>query len=343
MGWNRLWGQDKRVDAFKRAIKENSLAHAIFLWGPKGVGKSVIAEELASHWLCLDPSENGACGKCRSCQLWDHENHPDNILIGLEEGARTIGIEAARQVSKILSLAPNIQNRRVIRFPQASSLTVEASNSLLKAIEEPPEGTLFILEARSEEEVLPTIRSRCQCWSVPPVSEQTAVRWLVEINGFSEDEAIRWARLSGGVLGFVLENQQEDGTVHRDAVLQWLSHLTRWNGAEIIQAAGELDKSKKDKQAHPIISQIDIAFSIFRDLLIYEETRNLDLLIHQDQKKKIETLHADWNGVMLIDCWELLKKAQMALQRNGNPRLWTEWLWIQFSQKLDNQKRHSPK
>ena len=145
MSWSQLWGQEQTLEAFKRGISERNLAHGIFLWGAEGTGKSLAGSLLAAHWLCQSPTQDGACGSCYGCQLRLHENHPDYTTIDLEEGARTIGIEAARQVGKVLSLAPNITERRVIVFPHAGSLTVEAANSLLKSIEEPPEGTLFIL------------------------------------------------------------------------------------------------------------------------------------------------------------------------------------------------------
>ena len=93
MGWSHLLGQDQTVTAFKRAIRDGNLAHAIFLWGSEGVGKSTAASLLAAHWLCLSPTEDGPCGACQSCLLREHGNHPDLITVDLEEGSRNIGIE----------------------------------------------------------------------------------------------------------------------------------------------------------------------------------------------------------------------------------------------------------
>lgn len=338
MGWNKLWGQQRTVEAFSRAIFEKNLAHGILLWGSEGVGKSLAASLLAAHWLCQSPTEDGACDTCYACQLRIHENHPDYIEIDLEEGSRNIGIEAARQVGKILSLAPNITERRVIFFPHGAMLTVEAANSLLKSIEEPPEGTLFIMEARSEEEFLPTIRSRCQSWRIQSLNETEATRWLVENKDCDATQAELYARLSSGSLGVALKLMEKGGPTHRDGVLKWMGELPKWNGVQILQGAAELDKEKKEKELHPIILQIEETFSIFRDLLIYEETQDENQLIHRDRASEIKALHPIWQGPILIEGWKLLEKAQFALSRNGNPRLWTEWLWIHFSQKLDKLK-----
>ena len=338
MNWSQLWGQEQTIEAFKRGISERNLAHGIFLWGAEGTGKSLAASLLAAHWLCQSPTADGACGHCYGCQLRLHENHPDYTEIDLEEGARTIGIEAARQVGKILSLAPNITERRVIVFPHGGALTVEAANSLLKSIEEPPEGTLFILEARTEEELLPTIRSRCQSWRIQSLSDAQTAQWLNENKNIPENQAELYARLGGGSIGVALKLLENEGVSHRDGVLNWLRDLPRWNGVQLLQAAAMLDKEKKEKELHPIICQIEEGFSIFRDLLIYQETKDSSQLINKDRAQEIINLHLFWQGDVVLEGWNLLERAQFALKRNGNPRLWTEWLWIHFSQKLDKLK-----
>ena len=339
MGWSHLLGQDQTVTAFKRAIRDGNLAHAIFLWGSEGIGKSTAASLLAAHWLCLSPTEDGPCGACQSCLLREHGNHPDLITVDLEEGSRNIGIEAARQVGKILSLGSNISSHRVIYFPQASSFTTEAANSLLKVLEEPPESTLFILEARTEEELLPTIRSRCQAWRIHALNEEVAANWLEKNQDLDMPKAILWARLSGGSLGIALKNLDEDANSSRNDVLRWLGELPSWNGVDIVRNAAELDKTKKEKQAHPIISQVESGFSIFRDLFILDQTKDTGKLIHQDRIEELKKLSLIWQGAALTEGWDLLEKAKVALERNGNPRLWTEWLWLQLQQKLDNPKR----
>ena len=131
---------------------------------------------------------------------------------------------------------------------------------------------------------------------------------------------------------------ENEGTSHRDGVLNWLRDLPRWNGVQLLQAAAALDKEKKEKELHPIICQVEEGFSIFRDLLIYQETQDPNQLINKDRAQEIIKLHQLWHGDILVEGWNLLERAQFALKRNGNPRLWTEWLWIHFSQKLDKLK-----
>lgn len=339
MNWKNLLGQELTVEAFKRAIREGNLSHGIFLWGSEGVGKTLTASLLGAHWLCLEPTEDGPCEKCLACRLRLHENHPDYIVIEPEEGGKNIGIEAARQVSKILSLSPNISARRVIFFSQASALTLEAANSLLKSIEEPPEGTLFILETRTEEELLPTIRSRCQAWRIHPLSDDAAAQWLENENGMEPEKAAFLARISGGSLGIALKSEDENSMGSRDDVLRWMKFLPSWNAVDIVREAAEIDKAKKEKQLHPIRMQVEESFSLFRDLLILKETGNTKDLIHQDRLEELEEISKLWSEKALAEGWNLLTQVQAALERNGNPRLWTEWLWIQLAQKLDKPKR----
>lgn len=338
MNWSDLVGQDRMTEAFQKALAEERLAHGILLWGPEGTGKSLTANILRTHWLCLAPLNNQPCGKCKSCELKSHQSHPDDIVIDVEENGRNIGIEAVRQVGRILSLAPNIGAKRVIFFPKAGSFTLEAANSLLKLLEEPPLGTLFLLEAQSEEEVLPTILSRCQSWRLSSLPESTISDLLVEKHSLPLAEAHLVSRRSGGSLGIAIQSMNEEGESVCGEVLRWMLDLPKWSSVELVQEAMRLDKEKKE-QAFPMISlHIEEAKTIFRDLLIWQRTQNAKYITHQEWIQEFDQLSNRWNEASLIAGQDVLEQAQEALKRNGNPRLWSEWLWIQLRRILDNSK-----
>lgn len=343
MDWLELIGQDRMIAAFQKALREDKLAHGILLWGAEGTGKSLAADILRTHWLCLEPIGGQPCGKCKSCELKKHGNHPDDVIIDLEENSRNIGIEAVRQVGRILSLAPNIGTKRVIYFPQAGSFTVEAANSLLKLLEEPPPGTLFILEAKSEDEVLPTIRSRCQGWRLQPLSEQLITSYLEEKYSLSKENAHKVSRVSGGSLGIGLKKMEEDSESICLAVLQWMQQLPQWSATDIVGEALKLDKEKKEKAFPAIYLHIEEATTLFRDLLVWKRLQNTEYLTYPEYTTEFRRLADLWTEEALLGGREVLEKAQEALKRNGNARLWSEWLWIQLRRILDKSKEFESK
>ena len=149
---------------------------SIILYGPKGVGKKHTALRIAKALLC---GKNPACGKCEECKRVEHENHPDVIIIKpeIDEIKKTMGSEI--RVSQIREdvldkiIFSNAESKkRLIIIDQAHRLNRESGNVLLKSVEEPPKDTIFMLLTPNLHSMLPTIVSRCQTISVPPLSDQ---------------------------------------------------------------------------------------------------------------------------------------------------------------------------
>lgn len=141
------------------------LAHGLLLHGPKGIGKKAFAVDFA-HWLlCEQPSTDKACGQCKSCQLIKAESNPDLLYLQPEEEGKAIKVDQIRELINKISLTGHGQGYRVIIISPADALNINASNSLLKTLEEPPENTVLILISDKPSKLMATIRSRTQ-WYV---------------------------------------------------------------------------------------------------------------------------------------------------------------------------------
>ncbi len=167
-----LHGQDRAVAVLRAAIARGRLHHALLFAGPSGVGKRTAALALASALNCeVAPGEG--CGTCGVCTRIAEGMHPDVITLAREGAAQIVPIETVRaQVVAAVALPPHEARERLFLIDEATSLQPAAANALLKTLEEPPARTRFVLMTVAPDQLLPTIRSRCQRIGFAPLAAE---------------------------------------------------------------------------------------------------------------------------------------------------------------------------
>ncbi len=171
--------QQKTWDTLTRVVTQGNIPHAILLAGPEHSGKHDFALTLAQSLLCEARDEAGfACGSCQSCHIFKAGSHPDYVSIGLGEKKSQIVVDQIRVLNEFVHLSRSYQGSRVALIAPVERLNINASNSLLKTLEEPPERTVLILVSSNPSELLPTIKSRCQLLHLPQPNNQQATDWL---------------------------------------------------------------------------------------------------------------------------------------------------------------------
>jgi len=169
-------------------------AQAYLFVGPGSVGKAAVAHRFAVALLC------GADAGCLDRAM--RRIHPDLMLIE-PEGRASITVDQARHVVAVASLAPLEADRRVFLFEEGGMMNDEAASALLKTLEEPSAGAVFIIVAESEDELPDTVASRCRTVVFGRVGEEELVTGLGGL-GLDEDQARQAARISGGRPGLAL-------------------------------------------------------------------------------------------------------------------------------------------
>ncbi len=161
----RVLGQDPARVSVARAMASGRLAHAYLLTGPEGVGKRLFAEGIARALLCAqstqgkgDPADVGPCGACRACAI-PLESHPGYRVLEAPAGG---AIDIATVRDAITALALRSGDRRAVLIDGADSMADPAANALLKTLEEPPPGIVFLLITARPAHLLATIHSRTQ-------------------------------------------------------------------------------------------------------------------------------------------------------------------------------------
>ena len=247
--WDGVVGQDAAVaelaDAARHAAAARPDNHAWLLLGPAGSGRSVAALAFAAAQEC-DDADAAGCGCCHSCTTTLAGTHPDVRRV-VPEGL-SIGVDAARDLVRAAASAPTVGRVRVLVVEDADRLTEQAGNALLKALEEPAAHTVFVLCAPSDEDVLPTVRSRCRIVRLR-VPDAAAVAQLLVREGAEPAVAAFVARAAQGHIGRARWLSADEGGRRRRAEVLKLPGRLR-SPAECLAAAADLvDASAEEARA----------------------------------------------------------------------------------------------
>ncbi len=154
-----LVGQQHVTETLANAIKKNRVAHAYIFSGARGVGKTTAARILAKAMNCVKGPTPEPCGECDSCKEIAAGTSLDVIEI---DAASNRGIDQIRELREMVRYAPAASRSKVVILDEAHMLTGEASNALLKTLEEPPDRVIFVMATTEPENLEDTIRSRSQ-------------------------------------------------------------------------------------------------------------------------------------------------------------------------------------
>jgi DNA polymerase-3 subunit gamma/tau len=152
-------GQGHVTETLANAINNDRVAHAYIFSGARGVGKTTAARILAKALNCLKGPTAEPCGVCDSCTEIAAGTSLDVIEI---DAASNRGIDQIRELREMVRYAPAASRSKVVILDEAHMLTGEASNALLKTLEEPPDRVIFVMATTEPENLVDTIRSRSQ-------------------------------------------------------------------------------------------------------------------------------------------------------------------------------------
>lgn len=249
--------------SWRRLVElDGRLPHALLFIGPAGLGKRDLAEALAARLLCAAPGADGhACGECATCLLRLTGNHPDLYRVVPEAQAAEnaddattdaatpakakssqIVIEQIRRLQEALTVTGHQSSRRVVVVEPAEAMNGVTANALLKLLEEPPEGCVFVLVSSQPRHLLATIRSRCQQWQFARPGPEELRAW-VDRHGEQGESMLA---LCGG-LPLAAERLLEKGA--GEMLSRFVTDVGRINSADPVRLAGQWEAWLKSKEA----------------------------------------------------------------------------------------------
>ncbi|GMR08553.1 MAG: DNA polymerase III subunit delta' [Gammaproteobacteria bacterium] len=171
--------QDRQWSQLMARVESHSLPHAMLFSGINGLGKTEFATRFIHALLCTNQQDNGnPCGACKGCTLLAANTHPDLVQIVPEEAGKAIKVDQIRDAQGFVGLTSQYQGYRILLVNPADAMNINAANSLLKTLEEPPANAIIILVTDYPGRLLPTVRSRCQQLLFYPPDRALGVQWL---------------------------------------------------------------------------------------------------------------------------------------------------------------------
>lgn len=325
MTWDTFTEQPRVADLLAGSLRHDRLAHAYLFAGPKGVGKKRLAVHLAKAIFCTRLAED-ACDDCVQCRRIEAANHPDVHYIS-PDGA-SIKIDQVRALQKEMAMRAVESAHKVYVIEHVDKMTVQAANSLLKFLEEPPAGVVALLLTENSHAILPTILSRCQVIPFSPLRAEVIVAKLL-----AEGIAPGLAQVASQITVNLEEARalcQSDWFAQlRNVMIQLTQEFKQRNSQALFTIQDLFLKHDRFKEALPLF--LDLLILWLRDVL-YVQAGRLKSLINGDQQDVLQGQALIWTKSELLHGIELVMDTRNRIERNANPQLALERLVLQIQE-----------
>jgi len=330
MPFRDILGHRHLLDLVAAAAARSSLPPSVIFAGPDGVGKRTSALALAQFVNCLAPQPNDACGTCASCTRIARLVHADVLVV--EPGdTGVIKVDQIREVVERTGYRPFEGRRRVVIIDDADAMLSEAQNALLKTLEEPPSSSMFVLVTSRPDELLPTVRSRCQRLRFGRLAPGDVASLLMRSHGYSAADAHAAASAADGSLGMALEGATDALVEAREAAAEVLRHVAgaadprrRLDSARLLAGGGDRDELRRRLRA---------LASMIRDLAVIgvqPAAVGGDVLANADLREPLVRLSRSFDRDRVSRAFAAIDRALEAIDRNASPKIVADWLAFQL-------------
>ena len=309
MSLSQVKGQEQAINFIQSILKEDNLAGAYLFIGPKGVGKSFTAKNLAKAVNCLVDSYS-SCDVCESCVKIDNLNHPDIHIIAPGESG-SIKIEDVRNIQNKESLRPFEAKKKVFILEDADTLTEEASNCFLKTLEEPKKSTLFILTTSKPNLILDTIASRCQKVYFSLLDREEIREILIRDYNVDKIRGHYLSYSSEGKLGLALMLNEGEVIQHKNSVID----------AFMFSSGKDVQIQSDDNKRKNLIDSLQILLGFLRDVYMFKIGSPDKELINLDRKHDIYNVSKRYSVTQIEELIKFLDESILNVNSNVNIKL----------------------
>ncbi len=359
MFFRDIIGQQAIKDRFIQTITESRISHAQLLAGPEGSGNLALALAYAQYVSCTNKQAEDSCGTCPSCKKFARLAHPDlhfvypvvkspkfkdpvstdyieewrkmvlnGAYFSLEDWFNFIGTDNAQgmiysqesdEIIRKLSLKSYESEYKIMIIWMPEKMNQSCSNKLLKMIEEPPSKTLFLLVSENEEQLITTIRSRCQLTKIPAIDEQELIKHLSLIPEAEGKNIPQIAHLSRGnyrkVTHLLNPETQDRFNLEKFKELMRLTYGRKF--MELFDWVSELAEIGRERQKSFLL----YALGQVRENFVYN-LKNPKLVYMDEEEQAFSSRFSPFiNERNIMPITEELEKSVLHISMNGNPRI----------------------
>jgi DNA polymerase-3 subunit delta' len=316
MAFRDFLGNGLVLETVQRQLAKQSLPHSLLFSGIQGIGKWTLAQHIAQALNCK-AKDHDFCGTCLVCRRIAENSFPD--VRNITPDGQFIKIDQMRELSREAFFKPFEGNRRVFIIDEAEKLRDEAANSILKTLEEPPETSILILITSRPNDLLPTIRSRCQNYRFAPLPLADIEHLLEQRTHHSAEDRQLLARISGGSLGKALTIDLTQYREHREEMLGLLEACA--HDFRYAQAAKETARWLDKRKPEHFDGKTEILFTVLRDLYLLKADMQPPGLTHLDLGARLSQLAAQFSQQRLAEAARALDHLEAGARRNLNRSL----------------------
>jgi len=351
MSWSSIIGQERIKNQLRQIIASRQIAHAYLFYGPEGIGKDAVSIEFAKAINCETGSTEacGICNNCKRMDTFQHPNIKlvfalpagkgektgddpvavltetqvadvrEQILLKAKDSyhrievqkANFIKINSIRDIKREASMSRTEEGNKIFIIFNADMMNAEASNSLLKTLEEPLPGVILLLTTSAKDQLLPTIISRCQLLPCDALQEAEIESALIGREGTDRSVARLAAQLAQGSYGNARRLASLNMLEERQDVVEFMRLLLGKNRAALVDAIDEL-ASSSDRPG--IERWLKLLQSWLRDALILQQNEQAPLL--DDDKNSMKNFVKKFKYANLIAAIQTVEKAIAHLDKN---------------------------
>jgi len=351
MSWSSIIGQERVKDLLKRTMQSGQIAHAYLFYGPEGIGKDALAIEFAKTLNCTKGGIEacGTCSNCQRMDSFQHPNiklvfalpvgksekkgdDPINVLTEAQVAevqeqiqtkakdlykrieiskANFIKINSIRDIKREAAMSRIEDGKKVFIIFNADMMNAEASNSLLKTLEEPLPDTILLLTTSAKDQLLPTIVSRCQLIKCDLLSNADIETALVTRDSVDKNIAQLVVQLANGSYSNARRLSLQNMTEERKEVVEFLRLVLGKRKTALIDAIDEL-ASSNDRPG--IERWLKLLQSWLRDALFIQQ--QADTTILDDEKESMKNFVKNFQQADLIAAIKSVEKAIAHLDKN---------------------------
>lgn len=315
MSFSEIKGHKAQIDLLVSSHQNNRIAQSYLFIGRRGIGKSRVAKEFVKFLNCQENNNISCCDKCISCSKVERFLHPDILYLG-SNNDESIKIEQIRNLKWFFSLAPFEADYKIAVIDGADYLTVEASNSLLKILEEPSKKAILILIATAEDKLLPTVVSRCQIIRFQGLPPDALRSILYSDYNFAQEDLQVYLNYSNGSLGSALKLKEADFMSLRENIIS--DFLLRRRPDAMRNQLLNTSNSQELKRV------IFILLTLLRDSCILKSSSMQEYLMNADYCREIEEFYRYKTSDEVLSILERIIEIYNLIDKNTNKRLIVE-------------------